>query len=190
MNSVKISDITKSVLEDLNKTIVVLDVETTGFHRQRDRIIEFGAIKLSGGNIVDKMSILINPGFPIPYTASRVNNIFDDMVADREQESFYLSDIYNFLKDALIIVGHNISFDLDFIEEMFRRNGYEFKCSCLDTLDFARVLYNSPNYKLGTLAEYLGIEVTDAHRALADVETTVMLLRFICYDYVKRGLIR
>lgn len=190
MNSKKILRIDRNVLLDLNKTVVVLDIETTGFHRQKDRIIEFGAIKLVGGKEVDSMSILINPKMPIPYEAARVNNIFDDMVIDKPDESFYIEQILQFLKDAVIIVGHNVSFDLDFIEEMFRRNGYDFRCCCLDTLDFARVLYKSPNHKLGTLAEYLNIQVSEAHRALADVETTVMLLRHICYDYVQKGLVK
>ena len=41
---------TKEVVKELNKTIVVLDTETTGFSQYNDRIIEFGAIKLINGN--------------------------------------------------------------------------------------------------------------------------------------------
>lgn len=178
--------LTKNVVKELNKTIVVLDTETTGFSPYKDRIIEFGAIKLVDGREVDRVSFLINPCMDIPAQSTRVHGITNEMVKDKPDESFYISKIIELFKDASYIVGHNVSFDIRFLEQMFIRNGYCLNCEYIDTLKFARKFYpKAPNHKLTGLAEYLKIDVKDAHRALADVETTVWLLRHLAYHVMK-----
>ena len=189
MNSKRVTYLTKEVLNNLNKTIVVIDVETTGFSQYNDRIIEFGAVKLVDGKEVDSMSILINPRMHIHSRASEVNHIYDYMVENEPDESYYAPKIFNFFKGAIYVVGHNVSFDLRFLEEMFKRNGLTFYCEYIDTLEYAKVAFMAPNYKLSTLAEYLNIDTGEEHRALSDVQTTIMLLRHITYVYVSKGLV-
>ena len=45
---------------------VVFDIETTGFNKERDHIIEIGAVKVQNGETVDTFSTFVNPGMPIP----------------------------------------------------------------------------------------------------------------------------
>ena len=52
--------LTKEVVKNLNDCIVVLDTETTGFSKYKDRIVEFGALKLKQGHVIDEMNVLIN----------------------------------------------------------------------------------------------------------------------------------
>lgn len=178
--------LTKDIVKELNKTIVVLDTETTGFSQYNDRIIEFGAIKLVGGREVDSMSVLMNPCMCIPSRSTEIHGICDSMVCDKPTESFYAPKISEFIDGADLIVGHNVSFDIRFLEQMFIRNGLNFNCRYLDTLKFAKKIFpKAPNHKLTTLAEYLNIQVKDAHRALADVETTVWVLRHLAYQVMK-----
>ena len=178
--------LTKDVVKKLNNTIVVLDTETTGFSQYRDRIVEFGAIKLINGREVDSMSILINPGIHIPEDVVKVHGINDRMVQDEPFEDYFVPKIADFIRGASYLVGHNASFDIRFLEQMFLRNGYQLDCEYIDTLKFAKKIFNrAPNHKLTTLAEYLNIEVKDAHRALADVETTVWVLRHLAYQVMK-----
>lgn len=180
--------LTPKLVKELNGCIVVLDTETTGFSQYRDRIVEFGAIKLKNGKEIDRISFLINPGFRMNPKVIEVHGITDEMVADKPMESFYIPKLVEFFSDCDVIVGHNVKFDLRFIEETFKRNGYKFDCNYLDTLDSAQVLvHNTINHKLGTLADYYGIKTPNAHRALADVETTVMLLRYLCYEVMKNN---
>ena len=132
------------------------------------------------------MSVLINPRMHIPSSSSSVHGIIDTMVANEPTEEYYAPKIADFLSDASLIVGHNVSFDVRFLEQMFIRNNLVFNYKYLDTLKFAKTIFNrAPNHKLTTLAEYLNIEVKDAHRALADVETTVWLLRHLAYQVMK-----
>lgn len=184
--STSVKYLTKDVVKELNNTIVVLDTETTGFSPYNDRIVEFGAIKLIGGKHVENMSVLINPRMTIPQKVIDVHGITNEMVANEPSEEYYVPKIVDFIQGASYLVGHNVSFDIRFIEEMFKRNGYYLNCEYIDTLKFAKTFFpQSPNHKLTTLAEYLKIDVKDAHRALADVETTVWLLRHLAYQVIK-----
>ncbi len=61
---------------------VVFDLETTGIRVGSDDIIEISAIKVKGGQVTDTFSTLVNPGRPIPYCATAVNGITDEMVAE------------------------------------------------------------------------------------------------------------
>ena len=61
---------------------VLFDLETTGVSWQNDEVVEISAIKVQGGEAVDEFSSLVNPGMSIPFYASEVNGITDDMVAD------------------------------------------------------------------------------------------------------------
>ena len=179
----KVRMLTDTVLDRLDGPVVVLDTETTGFNAYKDRIIEFAAVKLLRGREVEHMSELINPMMPIPQSASAVNHITNEMVAGKETEAYFAPKIFNFLKNVNYIVGHNVGFDIRFIEAMFRRNGLFLDGEYIDTLDQARLLYpDAPNHKLGTLAEFLRLRVEDAHRALSDVHTTVELLNRIIDD--------
>lgn len=179
--------LTPELIKELNGCIVVLDTETTGFSQYNDRIVEFAAIKLLNGKEIDRVSFLINPGFNMNPRVIAVHGITDDMVKNEPMEDFYVPKIIEFLKDCTIIVGHNVKFDLRFLEETFRRNGYSFNCNYVDTLDCSQVLVHKiANHKLGTLAEYYNIKTPNAHRALADVETTVMLLRYLCFEIMKK----
>lgn len=177
----KVEYLTKDVINRMNNTIVVFDTETTGFSRYNDRIVEFGALKLKNGIVVDKLECLINPTFEMRQEVIDVHGITNDMVANQPDERYFAPKIAEFFKDAVYLVAHNASFDIGFIEEMFRRCGYELNCEYIDTLFFARRMLNSYSNKLCDLAKFLNIPVTTSHRALADVETTVELLRHLAY---------
>ena len=148
----------------------VFDLETTGISPQTDRVIEISAIKVRDGKPVDEFSTLVNPMRSIPYGASRVNGITDEMVADKPVFEKVLGDFIDFIEDD-ILVGHNISeFDMKFIHRdceaffrMFLGNDY------VDTLPMARkCLPELPRHRLTDLAAYYKISIKGAHRALND----------------------
>ena len=72
---------------------IVYDLETTGFSCNYDKIIEIAAIKVEGGKLADEFSALVNPERSIPYDASSVNGITDNMVKDAPK--IYLLSIFN-----------------------------------------------------------------------------------------------
>ena len=149
---------------------VVYDLETTGTSCRTDRVVELSAVKVVGGEIVSEFSSLVNPHCSIPYGASQVNGITDDMVKDAPDFATVLKDFLDFAED-FILVGHNIgAFDMNFIyrdcEDYFGEvpgNDY------VDTLTYARSsLPGLKHYKLTDLAAHYGISTEGAHRALND----------------------
>ena len=90
---------------------VVFDLETTGISCSKDDIVEISAISVKDSKIVDEFSTLVNPLRPIPYYASNVNGITDDMVADSPVFEDVLPQFLDFIGNS-VLVGHNIhSFD-------------------------------------------------------------------------------
>ena len=94
---------------------VVFDLETTGTSAVNDAVIEISAILVQNGRTADEFSTLVNPERPIPYHASKVNHIYDDMVAQAPLFEKALADFDAFIGDR-ILVGHNIhTFDMRFL---------------------------------------------------------------------------
>ena len=89
--SFAINKLTPSVVNDLNGCVIVLDTETTGFSQYTDRIVEFGAIKLKNGKVVEKKSFLINPEFKMNPKVIEVHGITDEMVKDKPTERGYIN---------------------------------------------------------------------------------------------------
>jgi len=96
-------------------TIVVFDLETTGFSpRSGDEIVEIGAIKVHGNEVISEFHSMINPLRPISDGASAVNGITHYMVQDAPLIEEILPDFVEFIDDAPL-VAHNANFDLPFL---------------------------------------------------------------------------
>lgn len=154
-------------------TYCVLDIETTGISRYTEKITEFGIMKVKNGEVIDTFECFVNPEKPIPQRVVEVTNITDDMVKDAETIDKVMPKVIEFVGDG-IIVAHNANFDVGFIKYNAEKLGLEFNNTYIDTLALAKELFpDFKRYKLGIIAEKLGIKVDVAHRALADVETLV-----------------
>ena len=155
---------------------VILDVETTGLSsNDGDRIIEVAAMKIKEGKIIAKYHSLVNPKRLIPSEATNINNITNDMVANAPTNDVVLVELMDFIGGASI-AGHNVRFDLNFICYELSVMGRRLSegTPVIDTLKMARdLLPYLSNHKLAYLARSLGVQVTETHRALADVELTV-----------------
>lgn len=148
----------------------IFDLETTGISCMTDAVVEISAVKVINGCVVDEFSTLVNPGRMIPFAASSVNGITDDMVEDAPNFRTALKDFLDFVGDS-ILVGHNIhSFDMKFLwRDAMAFWGKTIANDYVDTLQLARrYLPGQKSYKLTSLAEYYGISAQGAHRALND----------------------
>jgi len=160
----------------------VVDVETTGGSPARgSRVIEFAAVLVSGGEIVDRYSTLVNPGCPIPRMITRLTGIADDAVVDAPPFDEIAPRVAEVL-GGRIFVGHNASFDWGFVRaEMERSTGRTLVGRQFCTLKVARrLLPHLRSRSLGSLADYFGVEMAVHHRALDDADATArLLLRFL-----------
>ena len=149
---------------------VVFDLETTGTSCKKDRIVEISAVKVLGGKVESEFSTLVNPEMPIPYYATQINGITDDMVAGAPTIDVAIKDFLDFVGD-MILVGHNIhTFDMKFISrETMALFGKPVGNDYIDTLPLSRMyLPRLSHHTLSDLAAHYGINTDGAHRALFD----------------------
>ena len=155
------------------ESFIALDFETTGLDSKNDRIIEVAAIKFKKGIIKDKFVQLINPEIKIPKFITKITGIKNNMVKAAPNEEMIIDDLLYFLGNDPI-VGHNINFDVRFLNSLCNRLGRETNNNPkYDTLQLARcVLFDQPVFNLSALADYYGFSSEGSHRAEVDTYNT------------------
>jgi len=160
------------------ETIAVIDFETTGLSPGiGDRVTEVAVVMVANGQIVDRFQSLMNAGALIPRYIEVLTGISNAMIRKAPPVATVMNDLADFVGEAPL-VAHNATFDRKFLDAEWRRvhkqRRQEFACTML----LSRRIYKaSPNHKLGTLVDYLGLPSTGRyHRAMADAEMTAHLL--------------
>ena len=156
---------------------VVVDVETTGLKPRHHRITEVAIIRVSSDGEKLVWSSLVNPERRIPRQISRLTGIDDQMVASAPRFQSIAPTILELIEDQLI-VGHNVAFDVGFLNAELARCGQpRLVNQALDTLALAdAMLPDLRRLSLTDVARQLGIGQGQAHRAAADAETTLAVL--------------
>ena len=184
----KVSPVSFSKGQSIDTTYCVLDLETTGFSFRTEKITEVGIMKVKNGEVIDEFSCFVNPEKPIPQRVVEVTNITDDMVKDAETIDKVMPKILEFVGDS-VLVAHNADFDIGFLKYNANELGLRLDNTYLDTLRLAKDLFpDYKKYKLGKIAENLGIKVEVAHRALDDVDTTVKVLNVMLNMLKEKGI--
>ena len=166
--------------QSLNDTYVVFDLETTGFSSIKDKIIEIGAVKVENGVITDKFSTFVNPKVPIPFEITNLTGITDDMVMEAPDIETILPQFLEFVGDA-VLVAHNASFDVSFIEQNCRYQDITPDFTSVDTVAMARILLPTlSKFKLNVVANALHISLENHHRAVDDAGATAeIFVKFV-----------
>jgi DNA polymerase-3 subunit epsilon len=152
----------------------VLDLETTGLSPDTAGITEIGAVRYEQGLEVGRFQTLVNPDAPIPPRITVVTGITHAMVFDAPKIGEALPSLLEFIGDA-VIVGHNIRFDMSFLNAASIQAGYgRLPNRSVDTLRLAQRLIRRDlrSFKLSSLAAYFGSPTTPNHRALDDTLAT------------------
>lgn len=167
-----------------DKTFVCYDFETTGLHyEQGDRIIEIGAVKIENGKITEKFMTYVDPEKHIPAESSAISGIVDEDVKGAPKDYEALQDFYKFSRGA-ILTGYNIiNFDMVFLRGQGKSCRWNFDNEVDDVYKLAqKYVHGVRNYKLGTIAEKLGVTLDNAHRAVYDALATAEVFIKIAKD--------
>ena len=147
---------------------VSLDLETTGLDTERDAIIEIGAVKFRGSEVIDTYQTLVNPFRQLPDFIKRLTGITQRSLDRAVPFAAVAGELEEFIGD-LPIVGHNIEFDMKFLAS----HGLTLANDSYDTWDLASVLLPySTEYSLSSLAPAMGADHNNPHRALSDAQAT------------------
>ncbi len=169
---------THSLLQPVGRIpLVFIDTETTGVSPDYGhRVTEIGIVRVEA-DAVHEYQQLLDPQRSISPGITALTGISQAMVTGQPLFSSEIPRILDLMRDAGV-VGHNVRFDLSFLASEFHRAGVEMTeaigadAHVLDTVQIARRRLGRGGNSLGTLARRLGIMPSEAHRALADAQTT------------------
>ena len=162
----------------------VVDVETTGSRPwDGDRVTEFAAFVVRGGEVVERYETLINPQRPIPPIITALTNISWAMVKDAPTFREVCGDVIRML-EGRVFVAHNAEFDWRFLlAEVERATGLRLEGERLCTVRLARkVLPQLRSRRLDDVALHYGIDIQARHRAGGDAHATAHILLRLLAD--------
>lgn len=162
---------TSKLLKDCD--FVAFDTETTGLSTEYDRITEFGAVKIKGGMVVDRLDILINPEMEIPSKVVEKTHITNEMAKNCKTIKEVMPEILKFIGDY-VLVSHNAPFDYEIFNKHFEEIYHtKFIHPVIDTIPLSRYVFPmNRRHRLGDLCKRLGVDYDQdsAHRADYDAE--------------------
>ncbi len=154
---------------------IVFDLETTGLSAATCKITEIGAVKIKGGEVIERYNTFVNPQCPIPEEVVKLTSITDEMVADARTIDEVLPEFMEFVGDRLMI-AHNADFDTGFIRVAAKQLNLPFENAYLDTVALSRYLNPElKSHKLNRLAEHYELGDFHHHRACDDAEMLAMI---------------
>lgn len=171
-----------TLLRDLE--FVVLDVEAAQERKRPARIIEIGAYRVRGGEVLDEFETLINPETSVPKFLANLTGISDEMLASAPRFADIACAFLDFIGDS-VLVAHNANFDLPLLNREINRifAGYRLRNTHLCTVDLARRLVPQlDSHRLDSVAAYFQVGIPRRHRAADDALATArVFLRLLDY---------
>ena len=168
------------------------DTETTGLQPSGgDEIIQIGALRVANGSLCmdDTFEKLIDPGRPINPESLAVHGILDAMVKGKPAIGAVLPDFHRFCEQS-VLLGHNIAFDMRFLQIKERTTGVVFSQPVLDTLLLSAVAYpNQEHHSLESSMALLGVSIEQRHSALSDATATAQIFLKLLPLLAERGII-
>ncbi|HFI0256391.1 TPA: bifunctional DnaQ family exonuclease/ATP-dependent helicase [Streptococcus suis] len=153
----------------------VVDLEATGSSLSA-KIIQIGIVIVENGQIVEEFSSDINPYEKLDHHIKELTGITDRQLAKAPDFSQVAGQIYDLIGEA-IFVAHNVKFDANLLAEALFFEGYDLLTPRVDTVELAQLFFPTfEKYGLATLADQLGLQLEQAHTAIADAKATAELL--------------
>jgi len=153
----------------------IVDIETTGGYADNHRITEIAIYHHNGIEVTDHFYTLINPGRKIPYYVTGLTGITTDMVMEAPPFEEIADSILSLL-EGRVFVAHNAHFDYSFLKKEFELAGINWQSKKLCTVRLSRkIIPGLRSYSLGSLAESLGVDIQNRHRAGGDAEATAKI---------------
>ena len=162
----------------LKKPLIFFDIEATGLHVIRDRIIQIALLKyLPQSEIPKEMSLMVNPGIPISEEAMAVHGILPKDLANKPTFDKVADKLFDFIGDA-DLAGYNLlRFDIPILMEEFARYGIDFHTEGRRIIDVQRIFYKmEPRNLRAAYRFYCNKEMGNAHDAMEDVKATADVL--------------
>lgn len=158
-----------------DSAFVAFDLETTGLSPESDSLLEIGAVRVTGGVLGEKFSVVVKPRSAIPSLARHLTGITPEEAEQGQEPAEAIKAFFAFAGD-LPWVAHNAEFDITFLQAECTRAEIEWPTvRCYDSLTLSRMAWPTlPNHKLENLATSLNLPAGRSHRALPDAEWSAL----------------
>ena len=157
----------------------IIDIETTGNRYKFGKITEIAIYQHNGQEITGEFSTLINPEIDIPVFITRLTGISNEMVKNAPKFYEVAKKIIE-MTAGRIFIAHNVSFDYKFVQEEYKRLGYDYRQKTMCTVKMSKkLLPGHRSYSLGKLCSDLDIKIDGRHRAAGDALATVKLFEIL-----------
>lgn len=170
----------------LSRTLVVLDLETTGTWIEKDRIVEIAMVRLAPDGSQDRFQSRVNPGMPIPPRVSQIIGVTDADLKDAPPFKEIAAKVVAFIGDA-DLGGFNVErFDLLILERELFGAGLKFDRKGRTIYDAQKVYHLHEKRTLKAAYQfYCSKELVNHHTAMGDTEATVEILAAQIQKYGK-----
>jgi DNA polymerase III subunit epsilon len=166
----------------LERPLVVFDIESTGVDVSADRIITLAALRVTPADLFAqtqavRQSWMVNPGFPIPPSSTRIHGLTDAMVAGCPHFAAVAPSVMEFVSGA-DLCGYNArNFDLPLLWEELFRAGLNWNLEGVRLVDAHEIFRRKePRDLSAAVRKFCGRKHEGAHSALADAEATWQVL--------------
>ena len=170
---------------------VVFDLETTGLSSNFDSIIEFGAVLMHRGMVIERKDFFVKPRTALSSFIANLTNISEKDLEKARTFAECKDEILDFVRGR-VLVAHNASFDYGFLNEELKRIGEKpLDNIVIDTLDLSRSMFKSRrSYRLGAIAKLYDVTYNEevAHRADYDAEVLAQVFNLMLKDLAKHGV--
>lgn len=155
----------------------VVDLETTGGKKNRDRVIEVGVVRYINNQEVARFHRMVNPQRLIPRNITRLTGISQQMVVDAPTFEQISDELFQFLQGS-VFVAHNVNFDYGFLRAEYERLGQRLVLPKLCTVQLARKYFKGlSSYSLAALCQHFSINLVNHHRAIDDAVAAGEILK-------------
>jgi len=175
----------------LERDLCFFDVEATGLHVIRDRIIQIAVKKFFANGQPEATYVsYVNPGIPISEEAMEITGITPDLLRNKPSFNQVAKDIFDFIGNADLAGYNSNRFDIPILMEEFARSGFDFNIDKRRLIDVQRIFYRmEPRSLRAAHRFYCESDVENAHDAMADVDATINVLRGQLRRYKDQDLV-
>lgn len=170
----------------------VFDTETTGLEPANgDEIIQIGALRIVNGRLLhqEHFDQLVDPRCHLKAASIAIHGITDSMLLGQPTIDLVLPAFHDFCADT-VLVGHNVAFDMRFLELKEAALGVRFDQPVLDTLLLSAVAHpNQQSHSLEAIMQRLGIQMEQRHNALADATATAQVFMRLLPALAEQGVV-
>lgn len=162
----------------LKRPICFFDLETTGTHIAKDRIVEISVLKIYPDQKKESKTWLVNPEMPIPPQTTAIHGITNEKVAHEPTFKQIAKQIFNMIKGADLGGYNSDRFDIPLLAEEMLRAEIDIDFKKIYSVDVQTIFHKMEQRTLSAAYKfYCNKELKDAHSAAADTHATYEVLK-------------